>query len=51
MEKEVLLRLLNSIDNNGDKEANHSTADSLLLRYIDDAEITKAYTRIKKWYA
>lgn len=51
MEKEVLIRLLKQLDNNGDTESNHSSADSLLLHYINDDEITEAYTKIKKWYA
>lgn len=34
-----------------DIEADHSEADDLLVKYINDPEITKAYERIDKWYA
>lgn len=34
-----------------DKEENHIMADSLLLKYIDDEEVTNAFKKINKWYA
>lgn len=35
----------------GDKEGIHSEADQLLLDYLDDDGIKRAYDAIKKWYA
>ena len=29
----------------------HIKADNLLLKHIDDKEITKLFKKIKKWYA
>ena len=49
--KKDLIDKLNEIDNNGDKESNHGLADDLLIDYINDADIYKAYGRINKWYA
>jgi hypothetical protein len=34
-----------------DVENNHDRADQLLLKYIDDPEITKAFDSIEKWYS
>lgn len=34
----------------GDREADHLEADRLLLEYIDDPEVTKAFENIPKWY-
>jgi hypothetical protein len=36
---------------NGDPEAAHGFADSLLIAYINDHEVTKAFDRVEKWYA
>jgi len=44
------LRHLATMDE-GDIETNHMEADDLLLKYINDAEITQAYEAIYKWYA
>jgi hypothetical protein len=38
-------------ESSGDPEAAHGTADMLLLSYIDDVDITKAFAEIEKWYA
>lgn len=35
----------------GDAEAVHYLADQLLLEMIDDAEITKAFMGVPRWYA
>lgn len=55
MEKIELIRKLNILkidtDNNGDEEDNHKEADKLLLEFIDDKEIAKAFNDIYKWYA
>lgn len=37
--------------NDDDPEENHMNADGLLLKFIDDEEITKAYNAIRMWYA
>jgi hypothetical protein len=34
-----------------DPEVEHSAADELLVRYINDPEVTKIYGDIEKWYA
>lgn len=34
-----------------DTEIQHGEADDLLIKYIDDDEITEAYDAIHKWYA
>lgn len=51
MTKEELLEFLKSCAEDSDNESAHSAADEALLRYIDDPEITAAYTQIEKWYA
>jgi Glu-tRNA(Gln) amidotransferase subunit E-like FAD-binding protein len=49
--REELIRILKELANNDDFEIAHSAADSLLLSYIDDEEITEAFDNIGKWYA
>lgn len=52
MTRDELLEQLNQIVmNNGCPDDNHKEADLLLLRYINDHEITMAFTEIEKWYA
>jgi hypothetical protein len=51
MTKEQLLIALKNLSNNNDCEEAHVEADGLLLEYINDAEITKAFQQIEKWYA
>lgn len=34
-----------------DREQNHMKADTLLLSYIDDPEITEAFEEMDKWYS
>ena len=34
-----------------DAEVAHSEADDLLLKYIGEEDITKAFKKIKRWYA
>ena len=34
-----------------DPENGHMVADKLLLKYINDAEITESFDKINKWYA
>lgn len=56
MTKEKLLERLQSISEaqysgRWDGEQDHIDADKLLLEYINDSEITKAFNHIHKWYA
>lgn len=48
--KQELLEKLAGLDD-GDREVAHLNADSLLIQFINDPEITKAYERIDKWYS
>lgn len=34
-----------------DAEIEHGSADDLLIRYINDQDVTDAYERITRWYA
>jgi len=49
--EELLTRLWLLGGDGGDKEADHLMADTLLLEYIGDTEITEAFDAIGKWYA
>lgn len=49
MTKEELIAKLQDLQ--GDTESNHVEADALLLKFINDPEITKAFCKIDKWYA
>jgi hypothetical protein len=52
MTKEELLEKLAYLrKHNWDTEANHGEADDLLLEYINDKDIKKAFEEIEKWYA
>lgn len=35
----------------GGEDGNHQEADELLLQFIGDVEISKAYNDISKWYS
>ena len=35
----------------GDPETDHVAADNLLLKFINDKEVTKAFKAITKWYS
>ena len=35
----------------GDPEKSHKRADELLLRYINDEEITEAFENLIRWYS
>lgn len=59
-QRELLLRKLRGIaerqeaatgHGGTDVEHDHAEADDLLIEYINDPEIEKAYDRIEKWYA
>lgn len=51
MTKEQLLEELTACAAMSDKEAAHSAADFALLRFINDPDISKAFTDLKLWYA
>ena len=47
---ELLSRLQELSDDSADIEAVHAEADELLLSYINDKEIEKAFDEVPKWY-
>lgn len=49
MTRDELLARLEAIG--GEPESDHIEADQLLLKFIDDHEITLAFGAIRKWYA
>lgn len=51
MTKEELIAALQALVEDSPGEENHMEADSLLLKYINDPEITEVYDAISKWYA
>ena len=51
MTKDELLKKLEDLRTSGDVETAHHGADQLLLGYIDDQDIEKAYDKVRKWYA
>jgi len=51
MAREELIAAMKALDNDGDVEANHFELDRLLLKFIDDAEVTAIFHSIDKWYA
>lgn len=48
--KEKLIQALVALVD-GDTERNHEAADNLIIEYINDKEIKKAYEDIDKWFA
>jgi hypothetical protein len=50
MDKKELIEKLEQL-NIGDPEFSHCEADDLLLKFIDDDKVTKAFNAIEKWYA
>lgn len=49
--KEELLTKLRELQASDDPEIAHHEADDALLKFIDDAEVTEAFVKIKRWYA
>lgn len=43
--------IYNSLEINEPTEDSHKKADKLLIKFIDDPEIKKAYELIPKWHA
>ena len=50
MTKEEPLQELQAVDRD-DIRVGHQEADQLLLKFINDPEITEIYSAIPKWYA
>jgi len=51
MTKKQLIKNLQELHGKVDEEIAHGTADDLLLEYINDKEVKKAFNLIDKWYA
>ena len=51
MTKDKLIKELTKLKYEEDIEVAHIEADSLLLQYIHDKDITVAFEEIKKWYS
>ena len=51
MNKTELIKELEKLHGDTDIEIAHSRADDLLIDFINDEKITKAYNLIEKWYA
>jgi hypothetical protein len=51
MTKEELVDRLRELEHHLDPESAHSTADNLLLEFINDKDVAEAYENIDKWYA
>ena len=49
MTKEELIAKLEVIT--GDKERDHLVADALLLEFINEPKVTKAFEAAEKWYS
>ena len=47
--KEEIIKKLQEL--RGDEEEQHIKADQLLLEYINDVDISRAFEEIKKWYS
>ena len=48
--KTQLIKWLTELAEDEDFEQAHLTADDLLLKFIDDKEVTKAYSKVKRYY-
>jgi hypothetical protein len=48
---EELIKQLKALQGGFDKEASHMQADQLLLEFIDNEDVSKAFENIDKWYA
>ena len=49
--RDRLVKALDRLAGSGDPEIAHNEADALLLAYIGDPEVTRAFDAIAKWYA
>ncbi len=49
---ELIAKLIELINLNDDNpESNHYAADRLLLKFINDPDVTTTFDRIDKWYS
>ena len=51
MTKSELIERLQSDCHTGDIEIDHSNADDLLIEFINDDDVRRAYEDVDKWYA
>ena len=54
MTKQELIEKLKEVAdryNDRNQELGHSKADDLLIKYINDPEITEAFNAVHEWYA
>ena len=53
MDKEKLINELKKLSRNVDRdfEVTHWKADELLIKYINDKDIKKAFDNVGKWYS
>jgi hypothetical protein len=51
MTKEQLLARLKELERGTDTEEDHRDADSALLEFIGDSDISAAYCEIQRWYS
>lgn len=49
--RDELLKELKDLSGHYDAEVAHASADDLLLKFINDEEITAAFENIERWYA
>lgn len=49
--RDALLERLREMSPKGDIETLHCRADHLLLRFIDDTEVTEAFVALHRWYS
>ena len=50
-EKELIKNLKDLSSGPYDPEVAHGNADDFLLSYIDNADVTEAFSSVDKWYA
>ncbi len=48
---EELIKKLEALQTHGDPESGHQEADSALLEFIGNQEVTEAFEKIRKWYS
>lgn len=51
MTEKELIDKLNELNDKYDTETAHAEADRLLLNYINNDNITKAFDKVNKWYS
>lgn len=51
MTEEELIKKLKELHDNDDAEVVHVKADNLLLEFIDDEKVKKAFRGVRRWYA